>query len=538
MMSKLQSILSKSILFLLALSLVLTGCSNKTSTSSDEDEGTKDKARYTLDENKPAWKLDTKKETTTLTWYVNADWWDTDFGKDFVTKKIKKDLNIDIKFITGDDTKLNALFSGGDVPDIISTFDSTSQVAKKANTWAMPLEELADKYDPYFHKVAAKDTLNWHKIEDGKTYGYANYSNTQADYDSGIITSGTAFIIRKDVYEALGKPSMRTPEEFESVMEQIKSQFPKLIPFGPGEAFGDVLQDYIGVPLETEDGKFYNRNLDKDYLTWLQTFNKIYKNGGISDDSFADDNTIFEEKVKAGKYASMLVSGLAQKSNALQTFMTNNPGKEYIAIDGPQSTVGNEPTLPQAGITGWMMNYISKNCKDPAKAIQLFTYLLSEEGQILVTYGIEGETYNVNADGKYEYLPEIKELRLNNPEKFKKEYRMFEFFFFGHERYNALSNDAYLEAIQQMQDWGKGKLKPQFIIEGINPDQGTPEARSLSAIDTNWATTLVSMVRAKNDKEFDKLIAEYQKFLDQNNWNKISEIRNKKMEINREKLGM
>ena len=54
-----------------------------------------------------------KEETTELTWYVNADWWNTDFGKDVVTKKIKEDLNINIKFITGDDTKLNTFLPAG-----------------------------------------------------------------------------------------------------------------------------------------------------------------------------------------------------------------------------------------------------------------------------------------------------------------------------------------------------------------------------------------------------------------------------------------
>ncbi|WML49074.1 sugar ABC transporter substrate-binding protein [Neobacillus sp. PS3-34] len=532
-MSKLLSILTKSIMLLLALTLVLTGC---TSTTSNSSKDTKSSAGYKLDENTPAWKLDNRKKTTTLTWYVNADWWNTDYGHDFVTKQIKKDLNVDIKFITGDDTKLNALFSSGDIPDIISIFDANSQVAKKANTWAMPLNELAKKYDPYFTKVASKDSMDWHKLDDGKTYGYANYSNTQADYDKGFIPATTAFVIRKDVYEAIGKPSMKTPEEFVSAMEQIKTQFPKLIPFGPSEAFGNNLQDYLGVALE-KDGKFYDRNLDEDYLTWIKTFNTVYKNGGISDDSFADDDTAYSEKVKAGKYASMLISGIPQKGGDLQTYMSSNPGKEYIAVDGPQSTVGNEPTLNQSGITGWMMNYISKNCKDPAKAMQIFTYLLSEKGELLTTYGIKGKTYTVNADGKYEFTPELKEMRLKNPDQFKKEYRMGEFFFFGHDKYNALS-DSTLEATKQLEAWGKGKLKPHFILEGTDPDQGTPEARALSAIQTNWDSTLVKMIRAKNDNQYDKTLSAYKKFLGQNNWDKISEIRSEKMDVNRKKLGL
>lgn len=30
--------------------------------------------------------------------------------------------------------------------------------------------------------------------------------------------------------------------------------------------------------------------------------------------------------------------------------------------------------------------------------------------------------------------------------------------------------------LTQMQEWGKGKLVPHFVIENINPDAGTPEA--------------------------------------------------------------
>ncbi|MEK5396346.1 sugar ABC transporter substrate-binding protein [Paenibacillus nitricinens] len=529
---------------LMAVVLVFTGCGSKGSSDNSSKELSSIEGRYTIDPETPAWKLDTKKEITDLTWYVNADWWNTDFGKDLVTKKIKEDLNINIKFITGDDTKLNTIFAGGEMPDLLTVFDSNSPVVQKASTWALPLNDLADKYDPYFNKVSEKDTMNWFQQADGKTYGYPNYSNTQNDYDSGNIPAKTAFIIRKDVYEAIGKPTMGTPEEFKSVMQQIKKQFPAMIPFGFNSigtgtgSLGDVLQDFIGVPLETENGEFYNRNLDEDYLTWLKTLNEVYRNGDISDDSFADDGTGFEEKLKSGKYATLLLDGTPQQSGNLQIFMTGNPGKEYIAIDGPQSTVGHEPTLNQSGITGWMISFITKKAKDPAKAIQVYTYLLSEEGQKLMNYGIEGETYKVNDAGKIEFLPEIKDLQLNNADKFKKDYRMGEFMFFGHDRDKALSNDAFAESIKQMQEWGKGKMKPHFILENINPAQGTPEARSLTAIDATWNTTLVSLIRSKDEATFESTLAAYKTFLNENNWDKIVEVRSEKMKNNKEKLGL
>nr|WP_238650295.1 sugar ABC transporter substrate-binding protein [Paenibacillus piscarius] len=532
----------KLMLLLLAAMLVVAGCGSGGGSKEASEVSIED--RYTPDPETPAWQLDKKSETTQLTWYVNADWWNTDFGKDVVTKKIKEDLNIDIKFITGDDTKLNTFFAGGDMPDLLTIFDSNSPVVQKAATWAQPLNKLAEKYDPYFTKVAAADTLNWFQSKDGNTYGYPNYSNTQADYDSGNIPAKTAFVIRKDVYEALGSPDFATPEAFRKTMSEIKSKFPDMIPFGfnaVGEgtgSLGDVLQDFLGVPLETEDGKFYNRNLDEDYLTWLRTLNAVYRDGAISDDSFADDGTGFEEKVKSGKYATMLLDGTPQQGGNLQIFMSANPGKEYMAVDGPQSTVGHEPTLNQSGITGWMISYITKNCKDPAKAIQIFTYLLSEEGQKLMNYGIEGVTYKTNADGTVELLPEVKDLQLNNADKFKKDYRMGEFMFFGHDRHKALSKDAFPEAIKQMQEWGKGKLKPHFILENTNPDQGTPEARGLTAINTNWNTTLVSMIRAKDDATFDSVLAEHKAFLDKNSWDKIVEVRSEKMKANKAKLGI
>ncbi|WP_338594460.1 sugar ABC transporter substrate-binding protein [Paenibacillus sp. Y5S-9] len=533
----------KLLVTLLTAVLMITGCSGGSGGSS-EGNWVSIEDRYTVDPEKPAWQLDKKEEATDLTWYVNADWWNTDFGKDIVTKKIKEDLNINIKFITGDDTKLNTFFAGGDMPDLLTVFDSNSPVVQKAATWAMPLNDLAEKYDPYFNKVAAADTLNWFQLADGKTYGYPNYSNTQEDYDSGNIPAKTAFIIRKDVYEALGSPVIGTPEEFKSVMKRIKQEFPALIPLGfnsIGEgtgSLGDTLQDFIGVPLETESGEFYDRNLDEDYLTWLKTLNTVYRDGNISDDSFADDGTAFEEKVKSGKYATMLLDGTPQQGGNLQIYMSANPGKEYVAIDGPQSTKGNAPTLNQSGITGWMINFISKDCKDPAKAIQIFTYLLSEEGQTLMNYGIEGETYQTKADGSVELLPAVKDLQLNNADQFKKDYRMGEFMFFGHDRHKALSADAFPEAIKQMQEWGKGKLKPHFILENISPDQGTPEARALSAINTKWNTTLVSMVRSKDDASYDNALASYKSFLGENRWEEIVKVRSEKMKLNKEKLGI
>lgn len=501
--------------------------------------------RYTPEKDTPAWKLDKKEETTKLTWYVNADWWNTEFGKDMVTKKVKEDLNIDIKFITGDDTKLNTYFAGGDMPDIVTVFDSNSQVARKANSWALPLQDLAETYDPYFNQVARQETLNWYKLSDGKSYGYPDYSNVQKDFDSGDIFARDAFIIRKDVYEAIGKPDFTTPDGFVAGMKKIKEQFPELIPFGfndfakDGSSNGSmdsVVQDMLGVPY-TDGDDYYDRNLDEDYIKWVKAFRQVHEDGNISDDTFTDDGDKFKEKLQTGKYGAVMIGSFVNQGIPLQTFKAANPDSEYIAVDGIQSTKGNDPTLTQAGISGWMINYIGKNCQDPAKAIQLFTYLLSDEGQMLTNFGVEGETYTKDGD-KVQWTDEARKIQQEDPEKWQLDYRMGEFIQFGHDRFKAMNDDSYVDAVKQMQQWGEGKLTSQFLTENIGPDAGSQEARALSAIQTNWSTTLVGMLRAKDEKELDDLLAKYKTFQEENKIDDVNKVRNEKIQENKEKLAM
>lgn len=527
---------------------VLAACGNN-----EEAQGTKNleelpsiEDRYIPDSETPAWELDTK-EDNKLTWYINADWWNKEYGEDVITKKVKEDLNLDIEFITGDDTNLNTYFASGELPDIITIFDSNSDIARKADDWALPLQDLADTYDPYFYEVAREDTMNWYQLEDEKTYGYPDYSNTAEDFESGSIYARDAFIIREDVYKAIGEPDMTTPENFKKAMKSIKEKFPDLIPFGFNDFAQDgtsngsmdgIVQDMLGVPYTDADGNFYDRNLDEDYIEWVKAFRQVREDGNISDDSFTDDGDSFKERIQTGQYATVMIGSFVNQGIPLQTFASNNPDAQYIAVDSIKSSKGNEPTLSQAGISGWMINYITKQAKDPAKAIQLFTYLLSDHGQMLTNFGIEGETYETVEDGKVKFTEEARNVQLNEPEKWQTEYRIGEFIQFGHDRYKALSDESYVDAVKQMQEWGQGKLQTQFITENINPDSGTQEARSLSAIQTNWSTTLVGMLRAESDDEVDQLLNDYITFQEENNIDAINEARNEKIQENKEKLGI
>jgi putative aldouronate transport system substrate-binding protein len=193
--------------------------------------------------------------------------------------------------------------------------------------------------------------------------------------------------------------------------------------------------------------------------------------------------------------------------------------------------------LNQTGISGWLVNHISKSAKDPAKATQLFTYLISEEGQMLTKFGVEGETYKFNDDKKVEILPEVRELEKTNPEEYRKKYGLSAFNFFNNDRMNLLKQPED-SSVTQLQAWGKGKLVPHFIIENTAPEAGTKEARSEEAMKTKFDTAVISLIRAKSDDQFEKTYQEYTDFAEKNNAEDVYKAKTEKMKENKEKLGL
>lgn len=529
---------------------LLSGCGSTGDDKSGESAQLPE-ASTQKDASVPGWQQDNE-EHVELDWYVNAPWWDASFGNDLVTKKIAADTNVTINFLIGDDTNLNTYFAGEDLPDIITIFDSASSAAVTANEWAMPLRELADAYDPYFYQVASEETLNWMTLEDGKAYGYPGYFSAERDYDPedyDTVYPQQAFVIRQDVYEALNRPEMKTPEQFIDTLNKIKEQYPDLIPLGfnamttSDGSLGSAFQNLLGVPVLDENHNWYDRQMDEDYLNWLSVLNQAYNQGCISDDSFSDDGDAFNEKLQSGKYACVIMGSVVNMNVPLQAFYTQNPDAAYIAIDGPQSTVdGREAIYSSAGLGGWTVNYITKDCKNPERAIELFTYLISDYGEIITFFGIEGETYTVE-NGKYILTDEIKKIRDNEPEKYRSEYRMTNFYLFGHDRYNAMGEcpscmeQIYSFGTEKIHSRGLEIIRDQFSTSNISPDSNTAEARNASNISTNWYTTLVSMIRSSSEEEFQKVLEDYKAFRGSNGWEEIVSIYNEKIKANRDKLG-
>lgn len=529
-------------LSVMALALVASGCGNKGDSAAKSDLPD---ARFKVSKTEPSWKKD-KKHSAKLTWYVNFDWYKRSaWGVDAVSKQIKKDMNIDVKFISGNDDKLNTMMASGDLPDLM-TFDRALSVAQSGKKFALPLNKLAEKYDPYFTETAAKkQTLKWYTESDGNIYGYPSFSTTEEDYKAGNVVGDQTFIVRKDIYEKIGKPDMSTPESFLAALKKAQEVQPKtddgaaLIPFGStaldiqngGDgALGDCLQNFLSIPV-VKNGKYNDREKDKDYFTWLDTFREAYNDGLIANSQFADNDNTMKEKLAQGTYFAYLHNN----TKGLNEFMSNNTRRNaketYIAIDGPKNAAGDQSTFTGGTLSGWTNTFITKDTKEPQKAMELLTYLASHYGTMVATFGTEGTNYTLQ-DGKAVFTEATESLRNSDITTYDKKMGMGNYWFVSDDSYAIEKGQLPATSIRQMVEWANGKLESRFEIENVDPTPGTKLARNQTTIKTDKVQALVKLIKAKSSADAESIWKSYLSSRDNNGFKEITDYRNKQVKAN------
>ncbi|MFE4712932.1 MULTISPECIES: extracellular solute-binding protein [Paenibacillus] len=554
----------KMVTLLLAMIMTLSaaGCSsggNNGSNNGGNAEGSKstnapvqtEAATETkLSEDEPGWKADTS--PITFDWYLNFSWFPNKWGVDATSKYITKKTGVDINFIVpagNENEKLNTLVASGKLPDFI-TIDFANDNVKKMieGELVLPLNKLAEEYDPYFFKASDPAKLNWYTQEDGNVYGYPNASSSPADYEKygDTYVANQVFVVRKDMYEAIGKPDMSTPEGFLKALQLAKEKYPQvngqpLIPLGLHE-FGDTgnysleayLQNFLAIPRE-KDGKLYNRETDPEYVTWLKTLRQANQDGLLAKDIFIDKRVQMEEKIAQGRYFAMLYQR-TDFANQEGTLYQKNPEQIYIAIDGPANSKHDAPTLDGPGISGWTITLISKNVKDKARAIRFLSYLNSEEGNKDLFLGEKGVSYDT-IDGKDQFKPEVLELLNKDRSSFDKQYgSSFTFWMLMNTNITQQWTNPTVEPFKQLEDWTRGKTKSASAFEGIDPTGNSPEGIIGSKIKSLRAKTLPKLLMAPSDAEFDKIWNDYLEKQQKEGLEKFQAYQQKKYEENKQKL--
>ncbi|MDD3338689.1 MAG: extracellular solute-binding protein [Lachnospiraceae bacterium] len=493
-----------------------------------------------------------KNEPVVLDWYVNFSWFNGEWGKNLVSQTITHKTDVSVRFSSpsgNESEKLDALISSDSLPDLITLGCWEPQVQEMIDkNMVYAYNELADEYDTNFWNVADKTALDWYTGEDGNVYCYPNSFYTPKDletYDN--ISSNETFLVRKDIYEAMGSPDMSTQEGFEAAVKKAAEMFPEvdgkpLIPVGSHVfdnmgcvSFDKYLQDFLAVPYE-KDGEAYDRYTDPEYVSWLKVFRKLAEEGYLKPDIFVDTRTQMDEKIRQGRYFCMLYQYtdiLDQQKN----LAAEKPDSIYMAVDGPKNSKGDDPRLPVNGLNGWTVTLISKKCKDPEKAIKFVDYMLSEEGQKETYLGVEGVTYDM-VDGQVKVNPKVQELlntdRQAYDEKYGADYR---YWMFQSLTMPSKYPQETPEYVSQMKEWSW-----PYAVYGGQYDyklpQGTRVASIYDEINKLWSTTLPDLLLAGSDEEFDQMLSSFVQKRDKLGFALVQDQKTKYMKLAKEKLGI
>ena len=497
------------------------GNSERTEASTQSSENM-ETAQVIVGENVPAWQRYAG-EDITLDWYINYSWFATPWGENLVSKTITEETGVNVNFITpmgNEEEKLNALIASDKLPDLITLGyweEQIDEIIEKDMVYA--LNELADEYDPYFYAVTDETVVNWYTEEDGNIYAYPNSSISPQDLEeSDNIGSNQTFLVRKDIYEAIGSPDMTTPEGFSAAVRKAVNMFPEidgkeLIPIGAhvfdetgSVSFDKYLMNFLAIPWE-KDGKLYDRYTDEEYLTWLKLFRQLGEEGYLANDIFVDTRTQMEEKLADGRYFCMIYQYtdlLAQQ----RILYENNPESIYIAVEGPRNSTGDNPTLPTTNINGWTVTMISKNCKEPARAIAFMDYLMSEHGQKRIFLGVEGVTYDT-VDGKAVLRDEVKALLDTNREQYDKVYGADDAYWMLQDNAMQLEwEQESIPAIQQLKDWALKYPTYNGAYDMYLPAE-SKYAKVETQINRLWSEVLPELLLAPTEQDFDAILEDF-----------------------------
>lgn len=491
-------------------------------------------------------------EPVTLDWYVNYSWFVTRWGGNLVSDTITEETGVSINFITplgNEEEKLNALIASDSLPDIITLGWWEPQLSEMIDRdMVYALNELADEYDMYFYEVSDPSVVSWYTQEDGNIYCYPNSSYTPADLEENDnIPANQTFLVRKDIYEAIGSPDMTTMEGFYDAVVRAVEMFPEIggepiIPIGAHVfnengcvSFDQYLQNFLAVPYEV-DGEFYDRNTDPEYLEWLKMFRRLGEEGYLSSDIFVDSRTQMSEKLAEGRYFCMLYqrTDMADQEKILYE---NDPDSIYIAVDGPKNSAGDDPTLPSTGINGWTVTLISKNCEYPDRAIAFIDYLISEHGQMVTYLGVEGVTYDM-VDGQAVLKEEVKQLLNSDRAAYDRLYGADNAYWMLQNNVMQIKWNLELEEpLKQMAEWTYPYTQYLGQYDIVIPDSAALAAKK-SQLDELWGKTLNKLLLAESDEAFDRILEEYLIEREAIGYTEVNKEMTRLMNENKKKLGL
>lgn len=292
----------------------------------------------------------------------------------------------------------NSQFNGGS--DAAVEQDVFVDLADKIHEFCPNLESLLNA-DPSAKVAAMTDS--------GILVGAPQFFNKPRGLTHG-------FVARQDWLEEFGNTGLETYDDWHDYLTFIRDNHDgaSFLLASSGCCMNGYLIGGYGVignietnmgfsmPFFQEDGQVKFGPIEDGYLEYLKMVRQWYSEGLIYKDFVSQWNP-FEPDMG-------LITG-----GELGIFMTDQwnidsydasmeDGGTWVAIQDPTKEAGDQLHFGDEMLTVNPIFWcISTACENPELVLQMFNYTYSEEGSLLMNYGVEGLTYEIGSDGLPHY---------------------------------------------------------------------------------------------------------------------------------------
>ena len=309
--------------------------------------------------------------------------------------------------------KLQLLIASNDVPDIFSDGQFSADYPGGASKAAA--DGVIAKINPYL-KTLAKDyntVLTSRpefeknlKADNGDIYGFACFRGGK------MSTVFFGPMIRKDVLDKAGVEVPETIDEWTKALRALKANGFKtplsMLDWYVGYsgafvgAYGGCVNFYVG-----RDAKIHYGAAEPGYLQYLTLMNTWYTEGLLDPDaSTMKDMAVLDTKVISGKVGAC-VNWISRVKRYNTEGLAAEAKFQMVATKYPVLRKGDQPLYAQSDNPVVMSFFVGTSGKHVEDTIKWYNYGYTKAGQMLYNFGIEGESYTIDAKGNAIYTDAI-----------------------------------------------------------------------------------------------------------------------------------